>query len=105
MTQISVWGEPARFLVDSGASVTTISADTARAAGVQPGFRVPVNTANGRIAMARGRAERFAVRSIERRDFTVHVNGSDATNVLGMNFLSSLRGWSVEGNYLVLRDD
>ncbi len=96
-------GEPARFLIDSGASITTISAEVALAAGIQPGMRVPVNTANGRVTMARGSAERFSVRSIERRDFTIHVTSSDRTNVIGMNFLSSLRGWSVERNYLVLR--
>ena len=26
----------------------------------------------------------------------------DDTNLLGMNFLSSLKGWRVQGNYLVL---
>jgi aspartyl protease family protein len=96
-------GEPARFLIDSGASITTVSAEVALAAGIQPRMRVPVNTANGRVTMARGSAERFSVRSIERRDFTIHVTSSDRTNVIGMNFLSSLRGWSVERNYLVLR--
>jgi aspartyl protease family protein len=102
--EAEVNGERARFLIDSGASITTISADVARAAGIRPGVRVPVNTANGTITMARGSAERFTVRSIERRDFTVHVTSSDRTNVIGMNFLSSLRGWSVERNYLVLRE-
>jgi aspartyl protease family protein len=101
--EATINGEPARFLVDSGASITTIGADTARAAGVQSGIRVPVNTANGRIAMARGSADRFGVGPIERSDFTVHVNSSDGTNVIGMNFLSSLNSWRVQGNYLVLQ--
>jgi aspartyl protease family protein len=101
--EADVNGEPARYLIDSGASITTISAETARAAGIRPGIRVPVNTANGSVAMARATADRFNVRFIERSNFTVHVSSSDATNVIGMNFLSSLRGWSVEGNYLVLR--
>ena len=96
-------GQSTRFLVDSGASITTISNDTARAAGIRPGIRVPVNTANGQVAMARATAERFSVGSIGRSDFTVHVSSRDGINVIGMNFLSSLRSWSVEGNYLVLR--
>ena len=96
-------GQSARFLIDSGASITTISSDTARAAGIRPGIRVPVNTANGRVAMARGTAGRFNVGAIERRDLTVHVSSSDSLNVIGMNFLSSLRGWAVEGSYLVLK--
>lgn len=96
-------GHAARFLIDSGASLTTISAPVARAAGVTPGLRVPVATANGTIDMARGSAERFSVGSIDRGNLTVHVNNSDSANVIGMNFLSSLSGWRVEGNYLVLR--
>jgi predicted aspartyl protease len=32
----------------------------------------------------------------------VDINDRDETNVLGMNFLSTLSGWRVEGNYLVL---
>jgi aspartyl protease family protein len=101
--EADVNGQSARFLIDSGASITTISSKTARAAGIQPGIRVPVNTANGRVAMARASAERFTVGFIERTDFTVHVSSSDDLNVIGMNFLSSLRGWRVEGNYLVLK--
>ena len=41
--------------------------------------------------------------TIVRSDFGVHVNEVGDTNVLGMNFLSSLAGWRVEGNTLVLR--
>jgi aspartyl protease family protein len=100
--EADVNGEPVRFLIDSGASITTVSDATARAAGIAPGIRVPVNTANGTVAMARGSAERFAVGPIARTDLTVHVNASDTTNVIGMNFLSSLRGWRVDGRWLVL---
>ena len=101
--EAEVNGQAARFLIDSGASVTTLSAPVAQAAGVARGYRVPVETANGTIDMARGSAERFSVGAIQRSDFTVHVNNSDSANVIGMNFLSSLSGWRVEGNYLVLR--
>lgn len=94
----------ARFLVDSGASITTLSRDTAEAAGIRPGLQMArVETANGTVAMARGKAERFRVEQIERRGFSVHISPRDGVNVVGMNFLSSLDGWRVEGNYLVLR--
>ena len=97
-------GRSARFMVDSGASVTTISRATAEAAGVKVGSeRGYVSTANGVIAMSRARVDRFRVGGIQRTDFRVFVNDADSTNVLGMNFLSSLEGWRVEGNYLVLR--
>ena len=95
-------GRAVRLLVDSGASMTTIGRDTARAAGVTPGYRVPVETANGTVDMARASADSFKLGPIRREGMTVFVNNSDRANVLGMNFLSSLRSWRVEGNDLVL---
>ena len=99
----TVNGRATSFLVDSGASVTTLSAKSAEAAEV-PATRLAavVSTANGNVPMKRGTAERLAVGSIERSDFTVFINDRDETNVLGMNFLSSLSSWRVEGNHLVL---
>ena len=99
-------GRPIRFLVDSGATTTSLSRGAAERAGIAPsrGFGAIVQTANGAIRVDRGRAETLRVGPIERRDVAVHI--SDAfgdMNVIGMNFLSSLSGWSVEGRTLVLR--
>lgn len=100
----SVNGEQARFLVDSGASITTVSPDMAAAAKVETGMRVAqVETANGEVQMPIASVDRFEVGQIVRYDFTIHVNNADDTNVLGMNFLSSLASWRVEGNTLVLQ--
>jgi aspartyl protease family protein len=100
----SVNGESARFLVDSGASVTTIAAETARDAGIAPTRRSGrVETANGTVIMAHAFADRLEVGSIERTDFPVNINAQDETNILGMNFLSSLEGWRVERDELVLQ--
>jgi len=100
----SVNGESARFLVDSGASVTTISAATAREAGIVSTRRQSsVNTANGQVLMAHAFADRLEVGSIKRNDFPVNINNQDETNILGMNFLSSLNGWRVEKSDLILR--
>ena len=100
----SVNGKRVSFLVDSGASVTTLSSETATAADVaDAGPDAIVSTANGRVVMSRGRAGSIEIGSIERTDFPVFINDRDQTNVLGMNFLSSLGSWRVEGNYLVLR--
>ena len=99
-------GEPARFLVDSGATTTSISVETARRAGIEPSSRIPamVQTANGTVAVERGRAERIEVGHIVREDVGVHISeGFGDTNVLGMNFLSSLSGWGVERNRLILK--
>ena len=102
--EASVNGHDAPFLVDSGASITTISRETANQAGIETGMRVAlVETANGTVQMRPARAESFTVGAIHRSDFGIQVNDRDGANVLGMNFLSSLTGWRVEGNYLVLR--
>ena len=97
-------GHQTRFLVDSGASITTVSTETAQEAGLRPGMRVAmVETANGVVRMRRATAETFQLGPIERTGLSVNINERDSANVLGMNFLSSLEGWGVEGNYLVLR--
>lgn len=100
----SVNGQQARFLVDSGATITTISPELAAAAKVETGMRVAsVETANGAVRMPVAKVGCFEVGAIVRDDFTIHVNSADDNNVLGMNFLSSLGSWRVDGNTLVLQ--
>jgi aspartyl protease family protein len=100
-------GHPVRFLVDSGATVTTLSRAAARDAGVEPegGFGVMVDTANGSALEDRGTASRLVVGPIERSDIPVHISRveGDDLNVIGMNFLSTLSAWGVEGQILRLK--
>lgn len=99
-------GRRARFLVDSGATVTTLSRATATRAGVASsgGFGVLIDTANGTIVVDRGSADTLRVGPIERRGLPVHISGAQGDlNVLGMNFLSTLSAWGVEGRTLVLK--
>lgn len=98
-------GRPVRFMIDSGATTTTLSAAAARGAGIEPsdGFGVMVDTANGTVMMQRGSIARFALGPIAQENLAVHIAPSDTINVIGMNLLSSLRGWGVEGDTLVLR--
>lgn len=97
-------GKPARFLVDSGASNTTVAGATASEAGIEQGALTQyINTANGRALVHKAYVDRLQIGAIERTDFPVDINANDDTNVLGMNFLSSLASWRVEGNYFVLR--
>src|SRR3954463_7719644 len=96
-------GRDVKFLVDSGATMTTIDRDTALAAKVEvsPHRDQFVRTGNGIIRVSSGRAAVLRVGGIERRDIGLQVADNDNLNVLGMNFLSSLSGWRVEGRWLV----
>ena len=97
-------GHDVRFMVDSGASVTTVSRSAANAAGMDIGTRrATVITANGPTSVMQSYADRLQIGSIERTDFPVDVSEQEGLNLLGMNFLRSLQGWRVEGNYLVLQ--
>jgi aspartyl protease family protein len=97
-------GREARFLVDSGATTTTISADLAAAAGLEPGMRGNVvGTANGTVFMPRVTAGLIELGPIRRVDKSVNINPNDGVNVLGMDFLSSLSSWGVQGDTLMLQ--
>jgi aspartyl protease family protein len=100
----TVNGAPVRFLVDSGATVTTIGPDTAARSGVvKVGERSQtVQTGNGLVEVEIGRAETLQVGNIERDNVRVHISHQEELNVLGMNYLSSLRRWGVEGRWLIL---
>ena len=100
----AVNGLPVKFLVDSGATMTTIS----RADAVQARLTIDdthgqlVRTGNGMVRVSTARTPTLRVASIERDNVGVHV-ADDDLSVLGMNFLSSLDGWSVKGRWLVMR--
>jgi aspartyl protease family protein len=97
-------GQQVRFLVDSGATVTTIGRDTAERAGIAPSGRaVMIGTANGEVLVDRGRAERLTLGPIARNDIAVQIARGETINVIGMNLLSTLSRWSVENRTLVLR--
>ena len=100
----SLNGMPVKFLVDSGATMTTIGHDTAEVAGVMVnvGRGQIVRTGNGMLRVATGRAESLAVGPIERNDVGLHIAEHEDLNVLGMNYLSTLERWGVEGRWLIL---
>ena len=97
-------GRDVKFLVDSGATMTTIDRTTARGAGIEvsPNRDQFVRTGNGIIRVSSARAISLEIGGIERRDVGLQVADNDDLNVLGMNFLSTLTRWSVEGRWLVL---
>jgi aspartyl protease family protein len=105
----SVNGEPVRFVVDTGATATVLTAADAAAAGIDPGslsYSVPVATANGRARAAQAEVEEISIGSITRNDMTVLVAepGRLGRSLLGMNFIATLSGFDVRGDRLTLRD-
>ena len=98
-------GAPVTFLVDSGATVTTIDRATAMRAGatVADARDQMVRTGNGMIRVARGRAQSLQIAAIQRDNVGLHIVDGDEMNVLGMNFLSTLTRWGVEGRWLILQ--
>jgi len=61
-----------------------------------------VRTGNGIIRVSSGRADQLQVGRVIRHDVGLQVAENDDLNVLGMNFLSSLSRWGVEGRWLIL---
>lgn len=103
-TQIN--GTGSRMLIDSGATVTALSEATAAAAGVAPDATlVPLlmKTANGTVRADAGTVDRLEIGGIEARRLKVVISPAlGDTDILGMNFLSELQSWRVEGRTLVL---
>ena len=95
-----------KMLVDSGATVTALSQGTARAAEVEADATlVPLlmQTANGTVHAEAGTVDALAVGAIEARRLKVVISPAlRNTDVLGMNFLSQLAAWRVEGRTLFL---
>jgi aspartyl protease family protein len=102
----SINGVHRRMLIDSGATVTAISQSTARQAGIDAGAGlapVILRTANGAARAETGKADEIRVGNIVARNLRVVTSpGLGNLDVLGMNFLSKLQSWRVEGPLLIL---
>lgn len=102
----SINGAKRRMLIDSGATVTAISSSTARDAGVDTATGlapVVLRTANGAAPARTGAIDELRVGNIVARNLrVVTAPGLGDLDVLGMNFLSKLDSWRVEGRTLIL---
>ncbi len=99
-------GEPQRFLVDTGATLTAISESTAIESNVpQRAIRqsIPMRTANGTVQAELATIDELRFGNIVAQDLdAVIAPGLGETNVIGMNLLSRLSSWRVEGQTLIL---
>jgi aspartyl protease family protein len=102
----SINGVERRMLIDSGATVTAISEQTAREAKVDTGAGlapVVLRTANGAAPAETGKVDELRVGNIVARDLRIVTSpGLGGLDVIGMNFLSKLESWRVEGRTLIL---
>ena len=101
-----VGGIERRMLIDSGATITALSVETAEAAGLAPDrapFPVILKTANGDVSARTSSVDELRIGNIVARHLAVVVSPAFGdTEVIGMNFLSKLKSWRVEGNMLIL---
>lgn len=99
-------GTPARFLIDSGASVTALSVASARASGLNFDLNAPgvsMMTANGKIDAKRSTISTLAIGPIRASDLDIVISPAfGEVNVIGMNMLSRLKSWGVQNGEMVL---
>lgn len=99
-------GHPANFLVDTGATLTAISSETAAAAGLEAreaGLPVRMQTANGSVAAELATIDELRFGNVVARGLdAVIAPGLGPTNVIGMNFISRLASVRLEGDTMIL---
>lgn len=104
--QAQINDQPVRFVVDTGASDIVLSRADARAAGINPDTLVytgRANTANGAVATAVVRLDRFTVGGIEDRNLRAAVTDGDlGISLLGMRYLERFARIEIIGGNLIL---
>lgn len=100
-------GRELDFLIDTGATFTGIGRDAAEELRIKPDPQqapLELETANGAITATLGKVDALRFGNIEVRGLPVAVpqDTADDTQVIGMNLLSQLESWRVEGDKLIL---
>lgn len=103
---VRINGVARRMLIDSGATTTALSTATAAAAKLdleESPFPALITTANGSVTARTATVRELDVGSTTATDLGVVVSPAFGDlDVLGMNYLSRLASWRVEGKTLVL---
>ena len=100
-------GKPGWFLIDTGATFTGLTPTFAEEADVKPDphqLPVELDTANGPITARIGNIDemRFGNIVVNNLEAAISPVRDEGTNLIGMNLLSRLATWRVEGDKLVL---
>jgi aspartyl protease family protein len=101
----AVNGAPVRMLVDTGASLVTLTRADARAAGISPAslvFSGRVQTANGTVRMAPVTLREIRIGQLSIYDVPAAVLENLNVSLLGMSFLGRLQGYEMRDNKLTV---
>lgn len=101
----AVNGAPVRFLVDTGASLVILTAGDARTAGIQRSelaFNQVVQTGNGRVPAAFVLLREIRIEQLSIAKVQAAVVDSLGQSVLGMSFLSRLKGFEMRDGILTI---
>ncbi len=101
-------GATINFLVDTGASVITLTAKDAQAIGIATdklSYRTPVTTANGKALVASTRLETVSIAGVQLHGLRAFVAppGKLETSLFGMNALDRFISWRVEKGRMILQ--
>lgn len=105
MIDAVVNGAPTRMLVDTGASLVTLTPTDARAAGVDPGglvFDRRASTANGIVRMAPVMLREIRIGQLAIDNVPAAVIEHLDVSLLGMSFLGKLRSYEMRDGRLTI---
>jgi aspartyl protease family protein len=98
-------GAPVRFLVDTGASLVTLTPADARAAGLSPrqlAFDERASTANGLVRMASVTLREIRLGQLSVGDVPAAVIENLSVSLLGMSFLNRLQSYEMRSGRLTI---
>jgi aspartyl protease family protein len=98
-------GASVRFLVDTGASLVTLTANDARAAGLDPrrlAFNERATTANGEVRMAPVRLREIRLGQLAIEDVPAAVIENLKISLLGVSFLERLQSYEMRDGKLTI---
>ena len=101
----AVNGFPVRMLVDTGASLVTLTPEDARAAGIPPNrlaYSARASTANGIARMAPVTLREIRIDQLSIYDVPAAVLENLNVSLLGMSFLGRLQGYEMRDGKLTI---
>jgi len=105
MLEASVNNKSVIFLVDTGATISTLNAETASYVGIDTEslqYDSWVETANGTVRLARAKVN-IKIGSVDLEGVNIFVSRGSSENLLGMNTLNKFSSMSIERDKLLLR--